>query len=300
MALTVSVNRVNKDSRELLSYGTEDFPIAFFDDDLTRITVPWHWHNEFEIVIITEGTVRIRIASSEFLLKKGDGYFANRGILHSSVLESDTGHQHCLVFSPDVLAGENDIVRGTYINPILSDHALPFIKLTPDIPWQREFLRLADDAWSRGAYEKEDYPIFVKFNLCRVFSLIVRHMEILSTETGYSDKFQIENLRIKKAMHYIASSYSTSITINDIAKSADISVSTCLRLFKSVLNTTPVQYLIRYRIQKIVEELSNQNRKTIGEIACSCGFSDPVYFNRCFKKIYGCTPSEYIRVHSYD
>ena len=57
MALSVSVDRVDETGRELLTYGTEDFPIAFFDDDLTKISVPYHWHDELEIVIITKGSV---------------------------------------------------------------------------------------------------------------------------------------------------------------------------------------------------------------------------------------------------
>ena len=36
MALTQSVDQVDENGREILTYGTEDFPIAFFDDDLKR------------------------------------------------------------------------------------------------------------------------------------------------------------------------------------------------------------------------------------------------------------------------
>ena len=92
MALTLSVDRVDESGRELLTYGTEDFPIAFFDDDLTMISIPYHWHDELEIVIITEGSVHMRIAGSEFALKKGDGYFSNSGILHTETLTTPMGH----------------------------------------------------------------------------------------------------------------------------------------------------------------------------------------------------------------
>ena len=53
MALTLSVDRVDDTGRELLTYGTEDFPIAFFDDDLAKITIPYHWHDELEIFRIS-------------------------------------------------------------------------------------------------------------------------------------------------------------------------------------------------------------------------------------------------------
>ncbi len=294
MALSYSVNKVGKDGRELLSYGNDSFPIAFFDDDLTKVTVPWHWHDEFEIVIIKEGKVKVKIANSDFILNKGDGYFTNGGILHSAVLESETGHQHCLVFSAKVIGNENDIVWDSYIEPIMTNQLLSFIKLSSDIPWQKEILALSDSAWSDGAFEQKDYAINVKFNLGKIFSIIINHLDMLTSESIYTDKVQRDELRIKKMLNFIKNNYPSRITIENIAKSADISVSTCLRLFKDVMKATPIQYLLEYRIQKIVEALETPSGKSISEIAYSCGFPDATYFNRCFKKIYGCTPTEYI------
>ena len=40
MSLSYSVDKVDKDGREMLTYGTKDFPIAFFDDDLVKVAVP--------------------------------------------------------------------------------------------------------------------------------------------------------------------------------------------------------------------------------------------------------------------
>ena len=86
MALSYSVAQVDENGRELLTYGTLPFPIAFFDDDLTVVSVPYHWHDELEFVIITEGRVQARIAGKEFTLSAGDGYFANSGVLHGETL----------------------------------------------------------------------------------------------------------------------------------------------------------------------------------------------------------------------
>ena len=72
------------------------------------------------------------------------------------------------------------------------------------------------------------------------------------------------------------------------------SVSNRYRLFKQILKTTLIQYLIKYRLQKAVEEFDRLEGRNIGDIAYSCGFSDATYFNRCFKKEFGCTPTEYM------
>ena len=294
MALSYSVDKVDENGRELLTYGTPEFPIAFFDDDLTKVMVPWHWHDELEIVIITKGTVNVRIANSEFMLSAGEGYFAGSGILHSATLETRVGHQHAMVFSPRIVSGSDDLIWKTYVEPILNDKNLPFIKLSPTVPWQKEILKLSDSAWKQGAYEKTDYPVTVRQNMTHVFTLISKHLEILSHESTYTDRFQKDELRIKKALVFIENNYQGNITIDEIAASSDISVSTCLRLFKCILGTTPISYLVKYRLQKVIEELNQPDIKPIGEIAFSCGFSDATYFNRCFKKEYGMTPTQYI------
>lgn len=294
MALSYSVDKTDGSGRELLTYGTSDFPIAFFDDDLTKVKVPWHWHDELEIIIITEGSVCVQIANSSFVLNKGDGYFLNSGILHSAKLLSPRGYQRALIFSPEIAAHNEDIVWRTYIKPIFKKQALPFIKLSPGISWQNSILRLSNDAWLNGAYEKTDYPITVRHNLTRVFSLIKSNIDLIENETEFTDKAKQDELRIKKILFFIENNYHTTITIADIAKSGDISISSCLRLFKQILKTTPIQYLIKYRLQKAVEEFDSLEGRNIGDIAYSCGFSDATYFNRCFKKEFDCTPTEYM------
>ena len=113
-------------------------------------------------------------------------------------------------------------------------------------------------------------------------------------ESHYSDAFQRDEYRIKKILVFIDANYGRAISIEDIAGSANISISTCLRLFKTVLGTTPIQYLMKYRVGKAVEELKLNDGRTISEIAHSCGFTDASYFNRCFRREYGTTPSCFV------
>lgn len=294
MALSVSVDRVDETGRELLTYGTEDFPIAFFDDDLTMVAVPYHWHDELEIVVITEGSVRVRIAGSMFALKKGDGYFSNSGILHAETLTTPSGHQHALVFNPGIIARREDLIWKRYVAPVLGNPRIPYLCLKASVSWQGEILRLADAAWIQGAYEEKDYPLGVRSSLSMAFSHIVDHMEEMDNETHYTSAFQRDELRIKKILVYIEKNCGADITLEDIANSANISQSTCLRLFSTVLGTTPIKYLTTFRVQKAAEALKRADGRTISEIAHACGFSDASYFNRCFRREHGVTPSEYI------
>ena len=296
MGLSYSTDKTDETGKELLTYGTPDFPIAFYDDDLTLVKVPWHWHNELEIVVILSGEVSVFIAGCEITLKAGEGYFANSGILHSEKLLSKTGWQRCMVFSPRVIASPDDIIWNTYISPILSHENLPFIRLSPKTPWQKEILSLAERAWQYGAKEKADYALTVRSALSQISSLIVHNIDS-ETEHPFTSKTQRDELRIKKTLYYIETHYHEQITIDDIAADADISVSTLLRLYHDILHTTPIQYVLQYRLEQIREELLLYPDSSISETAYSCGFNDISYFNRCFLKKYGCTPSEFRRNH---
>lgn len=292
MALSFSTDKTDETGKELLTYGTPDFPIAFFDDDLTKIKVPWHWHNELELVVILSGEVSVFISGCELQLNPGEGYFANSGILHSAQLRSMTGRQHAIVFNPKVIASPDDIVWNTYVAPILFRENLPFIKLSPTIPWQKEILSYTEKAWSSGAHEKIDYPLTVRSSLTKTFALLMRNIDT-EIEHPFMSKTQKEELRIKKTLYYVETHFREQITIQSIASSANISVSTLLRIYHDILHTTPIQYVLKYRLEQIMEELLTNLESSISEIAYSCGFNDISYFNRCFLKAYGKTPSEF-------
>lgn len=292
MALSFSTDKTDETGKELLTYGTPDFPIAFFDDDLTKIKVPWHWHDELEIVVLLSGEVSVFISGYELQLNPGEGYFVNSGILHSGELRSTTGWQHATVFNPKVIASPDDIVWNTYVAPILFHENLPFIKLSPTIPWQKEILSCAEKAWSSGAYEKRDYPLSVRSSLTKICTLLMRNIDT-EIEHPFMSKMQKEELRIKKTLSYIERHFREQITIENIASSANISVSTLLRIYHDILHTTPIQYVLKYRLEQIMEELLSNQESSISEIAYSCGFNDISYFNRCFLKKYGKTPSEF-------
>ena len=292
MALSYSTDKVDESGRELLTYGTSDFPIAFFDDDLCKVKVPWHWHDELELVVILEGTVRVRLANREITLSSGEGYFANTGILHAAELLSACGHQHAAVFSPAIISPAKELVWNTYIEPLLDNPKVPFIHLHQSISWQKEILDFAETAWIYGAHDKKNYPLVVREALSNIFSRILDNIDFID-DLHFSDKEHRDELRIKKTLLFIENNYAEKITIDDIAKSADMSVSTCLRLYRTALGTTPVNYLVKYRLKKAAEMLS-ENDKPISEISYDCGFNEPGYFNKCFRKEYGVTPTDYI------
>ena len=71
------------------------------------------------------------------------------------------------------------------------------------------------------------------------------------------------------------------------------------KLFKKEVGVTPHEYLTRARMQRakaiLLSGVTNRySNYSVTQIAEACGFSEPLYFSRVFKKFYGVSPSHYL------
>ena len=64
------------------------------------------------------------------------------------------------------------------------------------------------------------------------------------------------------------------------------------RLFKKRFGTSPKQYILRLRLQK-ARQLLSEGKMKIRAVASTCGFENQAHFCRYFKESFGLTPSEY-------
>ncbi len=64
MALAPCQTAVDSSGRELVEHGTTGLPVACYHDDLGRRDVPWHWHDELEAAVVTEGCAVVSAGES--------------------------------------------------------------------------------------------------------------------------------------------------------------------------------------------------------------------------------------------
>ena len=80
-----------------------------------------------------------------------------------------------------------------------------------------------------------------------------------------------------------------------MGKTADhlgISIAHYIRTFKKETGMTPNAYLMKVRVKK-APKLLGSTHYTIQEISTKVGIPDANYFVKCFRKMYGITPSQY-------
>lgn len=98
--------------------------------------------------------------------------------------------------------------------------------------------------------------------------------------------------RINSAKKYIIENYNRNIHIGTLASIANLSSSSFIRYFSSVIGLTPYAFLQKTRINQALVLLETTSM-SISEIATAVGFNDQNNFAKQFKKYMGVTPTAY-------
>lgn len=292
MAISPCNTTTDANGRELVKHGTTLFPIACYHDNLALETVPWHWHDELEAAIITEGTAVVAMSNRQYTIQQGCGFFINSGVLHGAWnIDTSACRFHSLVFHPRLVGGSIDsIFWQKYVEPLLTHPSLESFVLDPSVDWQQEGIHAIEAAWQSCFLEEPGYEFEIRSFLSHFIFLLNRHLPAAFPIPSRQNLLDAE--RIKVMLQYIHDHYADEITLSKIARHAMISESECLRCFQKNIGISPIQYVKQYRIQKASEMLSATDQK-ISDIGVLCGFSDISYFIKSFKKAKGRTPGEY-------
>ena len=96
---------------------------------------------------------------------------------------------------------------------------------------------------------------------------------------------------IEGPVNYIREHYHRNICIEELAELAHLSVSALERRFKKHLAKTPNQFINEIRLEN-ARKLLVETRLPISQIAYQCGFSEPSYFSKQFRRLFGEIPSQ--------
>lgn len=282
----------NAQGKELREHGSQAFPAAWYQGDWDSISVPLHWHREMEAGFVTRGQVLLTVGREHCLIREGEGFFINSGIPHAFSRGEEAASSQCsIVFDPSIVGGRMDSVFWQrYVQPVLNAAAIPWQHLTKAEDWQQETVRAVQSAWEDCRTEAPDYELSVRNSLTVLLMQLERHRP--GEHPQQNRRILRDNERIRNMMDYIQLHFSQPLTVSDIADSAVISVSECLRCFHNTIGMTPIQCLKHYRVQQAASRLVHTDQK-ISQIASDCGFQEMSYFAKAFREIMGLTPSQY-------
>lgn len=118
-------------------------------------------------------------------------------------------------------------------------------------------------------------------------------MQLLSDASFNNTKnFSYNSRRVEKAMAYMNANFDRSITLNEVAKLANMTQTAFSRFFKTRTGVNFIDSLNDIRLGHASRMLI-ETTETVSEIAFNCGFNNIANFNRLFKKKKNCTPKEF-------
>ena len=294
----MSDNQLSK-YREAALHGTPQFPMRVYLNNFNWYAnniIDLHWHPEIELAVVLSGHVICLINDVSIEVGEGEGFFINSNTMHME-RPADAGDEPIMAtvcFMPEFIGDcGSDLIYRKYIAPLVSDSGLRGMKLTKDIGWQCEVLglvrRLYDISQNRTwGYELECRNLIGELWQRLICNLTIDDAAETSQTSGMGEK------RLKKMLSYIHENYRSDLTVDDIARAANISKSECFRCFRNIISKKPITYLNEYRL-KVAAELLVSSDMQITEICFSCGFAHSSYFGKLFRQYYGVSPKQFRR-----
>ncbi len=289
-------------------FGLSGFPLAVrrvctdaehapsHPHDLTEVE---HRHDFCELVIVTHGSAMHMLAGNEFPVTSGDVFLLQGRQRHYFYNRENLDLINIMYDPEKIVLPENELRR-------MPGYCAMFM-LEPTYRRQHRFesrlhlkrVPLAHTEQLAGELEEESaekapgYEVALRAKLLELMVYLSRAY----TSTGTTEAHAL--LRVGNVIGALENDFSRDWKLYDLLTIAHMSRSNLMRVFHRATGQSPIDYLIRLRIQRAMALLRNTNL-TITQIALETGFNDSNYFSRQFRKAIGKPPLQYRKELKFD
>jgi AraC-like DNA-binding protein len=268
----------------------ESFFIGVFQDNLDKNT--WHYHNNYEISFITEGSGRRIVADSMEDFHPGDLVIIGPNLPHvwiadkgSIGLTSRTLEMVFLQFTAHVLPVQVlDLPEFKYIRRAmeLSERGIQSnghtLNQVSEIMLQLPYL---------GNFER-------MIHFFRLMDIIGRSESnlTLASEEYLRKRFKPANKRIETIHNHFMHNYREELNLSKLADLVNMAEGSLCRFFKMNTGMTVFEYLNRLKVDFACKLLMDPDLNIL-EVCLDSGFNNLSHFNKQFRKVTGITPTAY-------
>ena len=247
-----------------------------------------HLHSRYELYYLNRGSCSFFVGGRLFAMQGGSGILIPPGVLHStSYRSSHAGAERTALFFREEdlnYADLRDLVGG----------------------WaktERPSLFLLDQSFREGleallaAMLAEDR---IRDCYCeRMLDLRCKEVLLYLSRCALYEEDLPQELRtgdplVLLAARFIGAHYAQKLGIPELARACGCSESLLSLRFKRATGIGVHAYLQGFRLQQAASLLA-QTKRSVTDIAFSCGFQSPGYFKDAFRKVYGISPRAYRR-----
>lgn len=248
----------------------------------------YHDHDFAELVFVLAGKGKYLIEGTEYEVEAGDLLICNPGVKHTHLVTNPkeatiefiagfTNFQFKNMPANSINLGNNGYIIHTSaaLKQSLSMHCYSMIA-------EKETNRV-------GKY------FMLKTHLMQMILLIMRE---ITTEDQCAQKslhFESYNksYAVKRIITYLNENYNNKISLEQIAHNMYLSPVYISKIFKEETGESPINYLIKIRLERAKDILLSTSNGSIKSIANQVGYDDVYHFSKLFKKYYGTSPLHY-------
>ncbi len=299
-------------------YVDTDFPYLVLDviNDRSYPRNPgfqvMHWHEDLQFIYVLGGSIEVKTLDNTVSVQAGEGIFINKNVVHF-VRRTGECHYNSFIFPAQFLEFSFHSPAKQFVDVVVENEQFSLFHFTSGEEWQEKALSLlcrlselsrcyssGDTGAQRLQYRRErsvcesdgtdrrGFYIYEVLVLLSALWLTMRKNILLPPKQQESTV----SMRMQKFLRCIEQHYPEDLTLEDIAESASVSKSECLRCFNLTLQTTPYKYLMEYRLSKAAELLKKTDQP-VSDISACVGFHQVSHFGKCFKEKTGYSPREY-------
>lgn len=280
----------------LLKGKTVNFPFEYYryDKNCECFVVPFHCHDSQQLVRIIQGHVSITANSQTISLYEGDCCILGSNVVHCCVPCTDDTVFESVTFN---LRDLFDLSQPHYaLIKMVVTHQLEF----------NLFYNRPEDSEIKSRITAM-FEALQDNGICSTMILIGKLIDIITAAIALDDYtlYDSEDANRLFKYHskssvifrYILDNYKDEITLEGMANSIELSEKYFCKFFKEMTGYRPMEFLNKFRIEAAAIELRSNLTESINDIAQSCGFKDPCYFTKLFKRFIGLSPREYREPH---
>lgn len=268
----------------------ESFFIGIFQDNLEKST--WHYHNNYEISFITEGTGKRIVADSIEEFQPGDLVFLGQNLPHAWIADKE---------SRGLSDRTLEMVFLQFTEKILNPQLLllpEFKNISKALKFSERGIQITGQTLNEVSELMLQMPYLKGFermiHFLRIMDIIGKSNSVsfLASPDYLRTKFNSGNKRIALVHEYLMNNYKEGVDLSKIAKLVNMVEGSLCRYFKRNMGVTIFEYLNKLKVEFACKFLMDPDL-SVPDVCFDCGFNNISHFNKQFKKYTGVTPSEY-------
>lgn len=258
----------------------------------SHLQYPLHYHDEYELILMTSGTGREYIGHAVGKFAQWDLTLIGKGVPHVHICDSMSDpsvktESSCeVLYFPASLFPENMEVVEEY-RPIhtLLKKSMSGIRFTDPDENRRIHADMKKIRKTTGIARVQVLLSILDKLSCSSRTRLVSPLPVSIEKESFADA-------VTRIQVYLKEAFREHLSLNDIAGKTGMNANAMCRLFKRETGQTVFHYLARIRIDNACRLLIDTGWP-VSRIAWESGYTNLSHFNRQFRQMTGQTPSEY-------